>query len=396
MSSSNGRIPKPAATSQTAIVAKDGQWLPSIHNSILWLNDRVKKPVRYDTFRALILVGDKPLTDEITIGLTAKIEAETGRTWTRDHVWCALLRIAHDNEFSSLTEWLDSLQWDGTDRLPTFFQAAYDCEASTEDERSYLSACARVLFGSAVARAYQPGAQADVMVVLTGDQGLGKSTGIAALCPNPDWFADDIGADLADKRSGEGLRGKWLIEFSEFNRISRATNDTVKAFLSRRIDHYRPPYGRIAKDFPRYCTFCGSTNDPHPLQDRENRRFMPVSCKRADREWILDNRDQLWAEAVRRYENGEPWWISDLALLETVTHRQESARAGDFWEEELADMLAGKDLVSRHDVMDALKIDIDRADKSMQIRIGLALKAIGFTRRRRGGRKDRHYVWERD
>ena len=143
--------------------------------------------------------------------------------------------------------------------------------------------------------------------------------------PVPPWFADDLGCDLFDRRAGEGLRGLWIFEFSEFSRVNRATVETVKAFISRRVDHYRPPYGRIAKDFPRTNIFVGTTNDPHPLHDQENRRFMPVEVTQADTDWIASNRDQLWAEAVERYRGGAKWWVTGPTLLVEVAAKQEDA-----------------------------------------------------------------------
>ena len=131
--------------------------------------------------------------------------------------------------------------------------------------------------------------------------------GIASLCPDPAWFADDLGCDLFDRKAGEGLRGKWLVEFSEFSRINRATLDVVKAFVSRRVDYYRPAYGRVHKDFPRTCVFVGTTNDAHPLHDRENRRFMPIQCVTANLAWIAAGRissGQRQSAAIGRGRNG--------------------------------------------------------------------------------------------
>ena len=242
-------------------------------------------------------------TTKRLFGSTPRSKPATRSAWSQEHVRSALVEIARHNAFSSLTEWLDSLKWDGTYRLDSFFPTAYGTESTP-----YSAACSHVLFVSGVARAYQPGCQADVMVVLIGPQGLGKSMGLASLCPDPTWYADDLGCDLSDRKAGEGLRGKWLIEFSEFSRINRATLDVVKAFISRRSDYYRPAYGRTHKDYPRTCVFAGTTNDDHPFHDRENRRFMPLHCVQADQDWIAANRDQLWAEAVARYRGRAKWW----------------------------------------------------------------------------------------
>ncbi len=389
-------VPKPAAakpipSDNDPIVNIRGQWCSCLHNTLLWLaKEGHAAKVRYDRFKHAILVDGRPLDDEAVIGFTAKIEASTRSGWSQEHTRSALIETAHRNEYSSLVAWLDSLKWDGAERLGGFFHDAYACEST-----GYTRACAEVLFISGVARAYQPGCQADVMVVLIGDQGLGKSMGMAGLCPDPTWYADDLGCDLFDKKAGEGLRGKWMVEFSEFSRINRATLDVAKAFISRRSDYYRPAYGRTHKDYPRTCIFVGTTNDDHPLHDRENRRFMPIRCVKADVEWIKSNRDQLWAEAVVRYRQGAKWWVTVTTLLADVAEKQEEARQGDFWETVLSEKLSHRLVVTMQDAVDALDIDIDRVDKSTQTRIGFALKALGYTRKQvRNGNK-RMYEWSR-
>jgi predicted P-loop ATPase len=230
---------------------------------------------------------------------------------------------------------------------------------------------------------------------MIGPQGIGKSRGIAELVPDPAWYTDDLGGDLYERKAAEGLQGKWLIEFGEFARINRATIDVVKAFISRRVDHYRPAYGRLPKDFPRQCIFDGTINNPLPLQDLENRRFMPISCPKQMSD-IAGQRDQLWAEAVYRYKAGETWWLTDKDVLAEVKARQEDARQHDEWEEVLKETLVGVDSISLREVADRLHIPVERLDKSVQTRLGLVMKAIGFTRKRERSMGGLRYRWVRE
>jgi len=389
-SSTSTSTPKAIAIADLPII-RHRRWASCVHNSLIWLRQHgYGSTTRYDQFRQVILIGGKPLDDEIVIALTAEIESTQRTTWCLEHVRSALIKTAHQNEYSSLTEWLDSLKWDGKPRLLKFFRDAYGCQLTR-----YTAACAKVLFISAVARAYRPGCQADVMVVLIGKQGLGKSMGIAALCPDPTWYADDLGADLGDRKPGEGLRGKWLIEFSEFSRINRATLDVVKSFLTRRSDYYRPAYGRTHKDFPRTCIFVGTTNDDHPLHDVENRRYMPIQCVQVNHEWIAGNRDQLWAEAVSLFRAGAKWWVTVPIVLKDVAQKQAEARQSDAWVELLDKGLFGKAEITMGDAAEALKIDIARLDRSTQTRIGLALKQLKYVRGRARDGDELFYVWRK-
>jgi putative DNA primase/helicase len=347
------------------------------HNALIWLEKRGMTPhIILDTFRQSILVTGEPLTDEIIVDLVRQIEGDTMIRWSEAHIRSALLSIASQQASSSLKAWLETLVWDGVPRLNTFFAHTYKAEFST-----YTAACADVLFISAVARAYEPGCKADVMVVLIGDQGLGKSKGIEELVLEQSWYTDDLGGDLYDRKAGEGLQGKWIIEFSEFARINRATMDVAKSFLSRRVDHYRPAYGRVPKDFPRQCIFIGTTNSLQPLQDLDNRRFMPVRCYSYSGD-IPEQREQLWAEAVARYKDKMPWWITDAELLKTIKERQADARQHDEWEQILRAKLITKVTITMAEAAELLGIGPDRLDKPMHTRIGIAMQALGWERKR--------------
>jgi hypothetical protein len=360
------------------------------HNALVWLAKHgYESRIAMDAFRQVITIDGDGLSDELVIDMVRQMEANTMMNWAEVHVRHAIINVGSRHTFSSVKRWLDSLVWDHKNRLWRFFTDTYGAELT-----DYSDACAKVMFLSAVARAYQPGCKADVMVVLIGEQGIGKSQGIEKLVPEQAWYTDDLGGDLSDRRAGEGLQGKWLIEFSEFARINRATLEMVKSYLSRRVDHYRPAYGKMAKDFPRQCIFIGTTNNPIPLQDIENRRFMPIRCPNILVDIAPKDRDQLWAEAVARYKQGENWWVTDRALLETVKAHQEDARQHDEYEDLLKTELKLVTKITLAEVAERLGIRPRELDKPTQTRLGLVMKAIGFARKRETA-GDRHYYWER-
>jgi predicted P-loop ATPase len=343
-----------------------------------------------DTFRQRLMLGASEVCDEVIVHLLSTMETDTHIPWRDLHLRNALHNLAAQQASSSLVTWLNSLTWDGTNRLDTFF---IDYSGAKNDD--YSRACARVMFLSAIARAYQPGCQADVMVVMIGKQGIGKSKSLMSLVPDETWFTDDLGGDLHDRRAAEGLQGKWLVEFGEFARINRATVEMVKSYISRRTDRYRPAYGRTAKDFPRQCIFIGTTNNHQPLQDLENRRFMPVHCPNPFISVSPDDRDQLWAEAVHRYRKQEPWWVLDGALLKAITEKQEDARHIDAWEELLRDKLRHQTQTSMLEAANLVSLKTDRLNRPETTRLGLALHALGFIRKRVRSGKDLCYAYER-
>ena len=64
-----------------------------------------------------------------------------------------------------------------------------------------------------------------------------------------------------------------------FKASSGAENARLKAFLSTRLDNYRPPYARVGQDFPRSVVFAGTVNEDEYLKDPTGgRRFWCFQC----------------------------------------------------------------------------------------------------------------------
>jgi predicted P-loop ATPase len=173
------------------------------------------------------------------------------------------------------------------------------------------------------------------VLIFEGYQGLGKSSALKTLMPDESFFSDEI-SSLGSKDSAQDLRGKWLIEMSELSAMKSASDqERIKAFISRSTDHYRPSYGRRSQDFPRQCFFAGSTNaDTYFSDETGNRRFWPVRIRSPKLDELKAKRDQLWAEAVHRYRNGEEWWLPKK-LEEQAREEQSDRRIIDPWEDDV-------------------------------------------------------------
>ena len=234
------------------------------------------------------------------------------------------------HSFNEVRDYLGALAWDGTPRLDTLFVDYLGAADST-----YTRAVTRKTFTAAVERAMSPGCKYDTMVILTGPQGIGKSTLLDKLSRG--WFNDSI-RTFEGKEASELLQGVWLVEISELDAFRRTDVSRIKQFLSLRADRFRAAYGRHVKELPRCCVFFGTTNSKEFLQDRTgNRRFWPVDVGMSNHTknvWRdLDGEiDQLWAEAVVRWRMGEPLYLgADAeAFAQEVqeSHREVSAREG--------------------------------------------------------------------
>ncbi len=255
-------------------------------------------------------------TEEDTVRTVAWLSTEFGLDVAPHVVEQAITAVARKHVVHPVLDYLSGLTWDGTPRLDTFLTTHFGA-----DDSAYVRGVSSRWMISAVARAFRPGCQADCTLVLESpEQGLGKSTGLAALVPERGWFAD-TGIHVGDKDSYQALRSKWIYELGELSALKGRDLERVKGFLSSSKDNYRPSYGRRNRDFPRQVIFCASTNESQYLVDRTgNRRFWPVAVTRVDRDAIVRDRDQLWAEAVHRFQEGEAWHVNTAefrALCET-------------------------------------------------------------------------------
>jgi predicted P-loop ATPase len=165
---------------------------------------------------------------------------------------------------------------------------------------------------AAVARVYEPGCKHDTTLVLQGEQGVGKSSFFNVL--GGEWFDDSMG-DGRDKDDLIILHKSWIQEWGEIERVfSKRQAGELKAFITRKKDIFRPPYGRTALEFPRHSIIVGSVNDHQFLVDSTgNRRYwvVPIGVKEINLAQLKQERDGIWAAAVKAYRHGEQWWLSN-------------------------------------------------------------------------------------
>lgn len=213
--------------------------------------------------------------------------------------------------YHPVRDYLDSLEWDGEDRVERLLIDYFGAEDS-----EYTRQVIRKVMAGAVARIYRPGCKFDLVLVLVGEQGEGKSTLVQKLGRG---FSSDTFTTVHGKESFEQLQGAWLIEIAELAGIRKAEVEAIKHFISKQKDDFRPAYGRTIESYPRQCIFIGTTNNASFLRDTTgNRRFLPVDVYNARaRKSIFtiepETVDQLWAEAKAMYAAGEKLYLTGEA-----------------------------------------------------------------------------------
>lgn len=357
--------------------------------------------IRYDEFRDEIMFapdgGDQwaAFTDadytRLRIALELKGFKAVGRELIRDSV----LLVAEDHPFDSAITWLDQQTWDGVPRvdtfLPTYFGAA---------DTPYTRAVGKYLWTALAGRVVTPGVKADMVPILVGGQGVGKSTGVAAMVPSNDFFTE-VSFTEKDDDLARRMRGRLLGEIGELRGLHTKELETIKAFITRTHESWVPKYREFSVTFPRRIVFIGTTNKDEFLADETgNRRWLPVTVAQADVDAIKRDRLQLWAEGRAMYDLvGIDY--QDAEQLAGAVHDDHTIR--DSWEEAVnqwldePDSLTGEYPRTRNflrvgDVLKgALGYEAKHINRRDEIRAGAVLRALGYARKK--SRIDGVGVW---
>jgi putative DNA primase/helicase len=314
---------EPVITELPEIVEDSDEWLgllertkkgiikQTIYNVSLVLDNdpKLRNRFAFDEFRRekLILkklpwrkVSDENryLKDEDEAALRKYLERNydlTGRLAIKD----ALETHIAQNSFHPVKKYLSGLKWDETPRLDALLIKYLGAK-----DNDYTRAVTRKTFVAAVARIFKPGCKFDHMLTFVGEEGKGKSTLFAKLAG--EWFSDSF-TTFTGEKAFEQLQGHWIIEVGELSAMRRAEVETVKHFISKQKDSYRPAYGHNTLHLKRQCILVATTNDPEPLRGSNgNRKFWILDIGATEPEYDIFDKDsindferaQIWAEAI--------------------------------------------------------------------------------------------------
>lgn len=234
----------------------------------------------------------------------------------------ACLITSKRNRYHPVKKYIEKEKWDGVPRLDTWLINAVGCV-----DNAYTRQVSAKFLIAAISRIYNPGCKFDFMVILEGDQGIGKSTLVEELAGK--WYLD-TNFDNKDKDLVDAMRGAFIVEISELSGMGKKDVDWLKSFLSKKCDRVRLAYAARTKDFKRKSVFIGtynpSGNNNYFRDDTGNRRFWPIECTKINVDFVRENKYQLFAEAIERYNKKEPLYIDNeqasIILSEMAADRE--------------------------------------------------------------------------
>ena len=256
-----------------------------------------------------------------------RISKDTGRD--------VVAAIAARNSFSSVGTYLRGLVWDGIPRLDRWLVR----NAGAEDTSFNNVAFAKWAI-AAVARALYPeergdAAKVDTILTLIGAQDGGKSAFFRLLCAVPLWHTESSLGDISSKDAVIRIKSAWIVDMSEGSSIKANEVEAFKQFVTVLADSVRLPYASTTTRHPRRCIFGMNVNPDGTGFAKDptgNRRIWAVEVEDIDMGLLVRERDQLWAEAVHRFDAREKWYFdkrdaADAAVMAEAAAAVEEHRS---------------------------------------------------------------------
>lgn len=298
-----------------------------------------------------------------------------GRELMRD----AVHDVAQENAFDSAIQWAESLQWDGVPRVESFWSRYFGVP-----DTEYSRAVSRYTWSALAGRCLTPGEKCDMVPVLIGLQGVGKTSVIESLSPVPDAFAG-INLEKKDEDIARQVRGKLVCELAELRGLASRDAEAIKDWTSRRFEEWVPKYEEFSTRYGRRFLGIGTGNREGFLDDETGeRRWLPMVVGIVDHEAVKADRDQLWAEGIARYRaNGVEW--RDAQQLAQGEHHK--FKVGDVWCDVIEAWLQRSDMEGPRDstrvrmidvLTSALGLSVQKITRREELRAGKALSLLGF------------------
>ena len=277
-----------------------------------------------------------------------------------------------------IQEWLQALpDTDPDDPKWILLETWLILYAGAEDS-PYTRFVSRILIVSLVKRAISPGIQYRYVVVLEGEENLGKTKLLRLL---GDRWHQEFSNTVQGKESYMQLQGYWLVELGELDALKPAQESRIKMFISQQMDVWVPKYENDVVERPRRAILVGTTNEREYLKgEHGNTRYLPIWLNGPiQHEAIATIRERLFVQAKHYLaDHADDWWCIPPEAEDGVKHARELRKEPSIFEDTIRKGLLGRTECTIAEVLEMLSIPKDRWTKKLEMEIGKALKDLGW------------------
>lgn len=269
----------------------------------------------------------KDRTDPKLIVLQEWASATGLERFAKAEMYDYLQAVAMDHVYHPFEQYLDSLTWDGEDRLrgPMGLFQTIPVEMGKETLRNVVLSRWLYSIVAASRNLYEgdPGAQPRGVLTIVGGQAAGKSTSLNLLFKG--LYEDSLDVFLGGAHfSGTAdskmeLLSHMVVELGELDQtMDRVRNGELKAFISSSFDVIRRPYAVSHERVYRRTVFCATVNEPQFLRD-------PTG---ATRFWVLELAGKVALDEIRALDVAQIWAQIDAECMSCVLGEKPSVVDG--------------------------------------------------------------------
>jgi hypothetical protein len=349
--------------------------------------------VAFDEFLNETMVLDpgggkwRKFTDHDVFNAAVCLERSRFRPIAKEIMRDAILAVANDTRIDSAKDWANGLKWDGVSRVDTFLTNAFGAEPS-----AYHTATSRYIWSALAGRVLQPGIKCDMVPIASGPQGARKSSVVKAMAPYTEAFCElDLAGDEADLY--RLMSGRLVMEMPELSGMRKREVDNLKRFVVAQENVWVEKWRTTPTTYKRRCLLFGTTNEEGILADvTGNRRWLPfraATVSMCDPDWVVANREQLWAEGVALFK-AHGVLFEEAERLAKAVHSEFAEH--DPWQDEIVRYLnsAGLDVkpiergyTTTWDVLRGIGLSTSNINRASEMRVARVLKQLGYTRAKR-------------
>ncbi len=248
-------------------------------------------------------------------------------------VYNNLSLLANEKRYHPVMEILNFTEWDKKDRFPELYRmmGISDSFDKTLVHKWALQTIA-VLYNT---QESPVGAQG--VLVLQGDQGIGKTELFRHLAIEDSFFKGGATLDMSNKDSMMSATKVWICELGEVDATTKKQQSALKAFLTEVTDRYREPYARTESVRTRRTSFCGTVNPKEYLTDPTgNRRFWTIHVEDMDLDAIFSHPKawytQFWKQVQEEYMKNPKGYLltpQEQAYVMEKNHEYETLLYGE-------------------------------------------------------------------